>query len=88
MQQFSKEISAVCDIHVTDEDATEMSDHQNWRVNDTRVSLDTLSLATQDIERKDTDCYICGPPSFIEMCDEYLRTLGVPRTNIYFEKWW
>jgi len=88
LQQFSKEIPAVCHIHVTDEDATEMSDGQNWKVNGTRVSINTLSLATQDMERKDTDCYICGPPSFIEMCDEYLRTLGVPRTNIYFEKWW
>ena len=87
LQLCSKEIPAVCHIHVTDENAQHTS-ADNWKVHGKRVSLQTLKTTVEDMETKETDCYICGPPSFIEQLEEYLVTLGFARTNIFYEKWW
>jgi len=32
------------------------------------------------------DCYICGPPSFVDALRRRLERLGVPRRNIHFER--
>jgi len=55
-----------------------------------RFTLDDLK-ASIDLLTEDSilpDCYICGPPPFIEWVAKQAREAGLSEESIRYEKWW
>jgi predicted ferric reductase len=48
------------------------------------LSVPALRAGVRGITSR--DCYICGPPSFIDVIRRRLELLGVPRRQIHFER--
>jgi predicted ferric reductase len=48
------------------------------------LSIPALRAGVRSITSR--DCYICGPPSFIDAIRSRLERIGVPRSHIHFER--
>ena len=44
------------------------------------------ALAARRARHRDRDCFVCGPPAFIDAVQRRLAMLGVPRDQIHFER--
>ena len=48
------------------------------------LGVPALQRGVPDIARR--ECFVCGPPSLIDAMRRRLRTLGVPRRRIHYER--
>nr|XP_002130448.1 oxidoreductase NAD-binding domain-containing protein 1-like isoform X1 [Ciona intestinalis] len=87
IRKICTEIGAQCDFHVTQEVVQKLSDISG-NFNTEKISEKSLSFSLSSIEPDIADCYICGPPKFIERIEEYLLQLGYNQDHIFYEKWW
>uniref|UniRef100_H2ZJN9 Oxidoreductase NAD-binding domain-containing protein 1 n=1 Tax=Ciona savignyi TaxID=51511 RepID=H2ZJN9_CIOSA len=87
--RICNEIKARCDFHVTKE-TTPILDLTNEAktIRNEKVSRQSLSTSLNCINPNLANCYICGPPKFIERIEEYLMDMGVLKQHIFYEKWW
>jgi len=46
------------------------------------------SLTGLGDQNGETFCYLCGPTAFIQDTNRILQSLGVKKSNIFFELWW
>jgi len=83
-------MEATCQFHVTKEkiDGRCRDDPPYWIYKNSKVTQDSLAAAASSLDRIRTDCYICGPPPFIEQIEDCLMAIGFPEENIFYEKWW
>nr|CAB3264611.1 oxidoreductase NAD-binding domain-containing protein 1-like [Phallusia mammillata] len=90
IQEMCMETNALCHFHVTKEKVNNRAAYESpfTSITETKVSLETISNLTKQLPPQMTNCYICGPPPFIERVEDYLVACGYPKNHIYYEKWW
>lgn len=82
VREFPDSLS--CQFHVTQQSA-EVEASLQTVTNHGRISAEQLQTR---VRPQTTLCYLCGPPPMIEALSRTLRTLGLPKERILFEKWW
>ncbi|KAL7640122.1 UNVERIFIED_CONTAM: hypothetical protein RMT77_009536 [Armadillidium vulgare] len=58
------------------------------RILSSRISLEHIKEALSNLNQSETKVYICGPPTMIESINNFSLECGVPKSRIFFEKWW
>ena len=55
-----------------------------------RITEATLlsHFSSHAFDKSSTSCYICGPTSMIDTMEQSLLNIGLPQSNIHYEKWW
>ncbi|XP_048849642.1 oxidoreductase NAD-binding domain-containing protein 1 [Brienomyrus brachyistius] len=81
-QEFPGTIS--CDFFVTRQSDT-VEPHLGQHVREGRITEQVLK---DHLERKEPQCYLCGPPPMINSISDRLLHLGLPQDRILYEKWW
>jgi len=81
--------SFTCQFHITQQQQQSTNDGYKYRrltKADIQEAVDRLTTATTTSLLP--NCYICGPPPFIEWCEEQVVEAGVERGRVRYEKWW
>lgn len=82
VREFPDSLS--CQFHVTQQ-SSEVEAPLQTVTNHGRITEQQLQT---HVRPQTTLCYLCGPPPMIEGLSQTLRTLGLPKDRILFEKWW
>lgn len=54
----------------------------------TRIQYNHLQHAVKLMGKETTLCYVCGPTIMITEMEAMLKEIGLPTTNLFYEKWW
>ncbi|KAJ8267322.1 hypothetical protein COCON_G00124940 [Conger conger] len=79
-----------CDFHLTHQ-SEEVEPQLQPYISGGRISEQVLREHLESLAgagRRETLCYLCGPPPMIESVSGHLQRLGVPPHRVLFEKWW
>ena len=94
---FQEEISRICDyipskcqFHLTKEkESVPASENcRNFAFSREKITEESIQKVISAYEPRATDCYLCGPPLFIDKMKTHLLNLGCLEENIFYEKWW
>jgi ferredoxin-NADP reductase len=56
-------------------------------IGDDRTDLLSVPILQRDVpDIAVRDCFVCGPPAFLEALKRRLAILGVPRQQIHYER--
>jgi ferredoxin-NADP reductase len=61
-----------------------LSDDQAWPGEKGRVDRDRIARLVPDVRGRDV--FLCGPPPMARLVRAALRDLGLPRSQVHFER--
>ena len=90
IRQICDSLPSKCQFHLTKDknSALGFENSPNITLSREKISKEIIADFMMPFQPISTDCYICGPPIFIDKMKEYLLNLGCLERTIFYEKWW